>query len=137
MEAGDNTSGVPGTENRVSERLPLRRTVAADHDGAKPYILEDQEPRIGDETVHPNIRYSISRSMSRDLSLGNFLRELGFRLTAAGVVVGMFFGLGYVNRLDLFGLSSVLDTQFAFFAVAFGLVVIASVIWIGFQQYRG
>jgi len=67
----------------------------------------------------------------------SFLRELGFRLAAGAVVVGIFFGLGYINKNDFLGLSSVLDAQFTFFVVAFGLVGVASVIWIGFQQYRG
>lgn len=75
--------------------------------------------------------------MARDLSLGSVLRELGFRLAAAAVVVGIFFGLGLVNKVNFLGLSSVLDSQFAFFTVAFALVGAASVIWIGFQQYNG
>lgn len=71
-----------------------------------------------------------------DLTLQNFLKELGLRLGAAVVVVGIFFGVGYANRTDLFGLSRLLNNRIAFFAVAFLLVAIASMGWIAFQQYR-
>jgi hypothetical protein len=59
------------------------------------------------------------------------------RIGAAAVVVCVFFGLGYVNRTDLFGLSGLLDNQLVFFAVAFVLVGIASVCWVVFQRSRG
>jgi uncharacterized membrane protein len=73
--------------------------------------------------------------MSRDLTLYNFLKELGMRIGAAAIVLGIFFGLGYVNRTDLLGLSGFLGTQFVFFAVAFPLVGIVSVGWIMYQRY--
>lgn len=75
--------------------------------------------------------------MSRDLSFKNFLKDLGMRLGAAAIVVGIFFGLGYINRTDLFGLSSLLGNQFVFFAVAFLLIGVCSVCWIVFQRSRG
>lgn len=74
--------------------------------------------------------------MSRDLSLRGFLRDLGTRIGAAAVVVGVFFGLGYANRTDLLGLSGVLGNQLVFFAVAFLLVGVASICWIAFQSFR-
>lgn len=73
--------------------------------------------------------------MGRDLSLENFLKDLGARIGAAAVVVGIFFGLGYVNRTDFLGLSGLLGGQ-AFFAVAFVLVGVASVCWVVVQRYR-
>lgn len=45
--------------------------------------------------------------MARDFTLGNFLKELGMRIGAAAVVVGVFFVLGYLNRTDLLGSSGV------------------------------
>ena len=74
--------------------------------------------------------------MARDLSFENFLRELGLRIGAAAVVVGIFYGVGYINRTGFFGLSRFLDNQVLFFAAAFGLVGLVSLGWIGFQQYR-
>ncbi len=73
--------------------------------------------------------------MGRDLSLKNFLKDLGMRIGAAAVVVGIFFSLGYANRTDFFGLSSLLGNQLVFFAVAFLLVGIASICWIVFQRH--
>ncbi|WP_255152894.1 hypothetical protein [Halorarius halobius] len=74
--------------------------------------------------------------MAHDLSFENFLRELGLRIGAAAVVVGLFFGLGYINRTGFFGLSRFLDNQVVFFATAFGLAGLVSLCWIEFQQYR-
>lgn len=74
--------------------------------------------------------------MKRDLSFKNFLKDLGIRIGATAVVVGIFFGLGYVNRTDFFGLSRLLGNQLVFFAVAFLLVGVASVCWIVFQHSR-
>lgn len=74
--------------------------------------------------------------MARDLSLRAFLGDLGARLAAAGVVLAIFLGLGYLNRIDTLGLSAVLGTPLGFFGVAFGLVAVASLLWIGFQQSR-
>lgn len=71
-----------------------------------------------------------------DLTLESFLKELGLRFGAAGVVVGTFLGLGYANRTDLLGLARLLDNQLAFFVVAFLLVGIASLCWVAFQRYR-
>lgn len=75
--------------------------------------------------------------MARDLSFESFLRELGLRIGAAAVVVGIFSGLGYLNRINFFGMSWLLDSQFLFFAAAFAIVGFVSLGWIGFQQYRG
>jgi len=75
--------------------------------------------------------------MARDLSVGNFLRELSMRAGAAVVVVGIFVGLGFLNRTDLFGLSNLLGTQVAFTGVAFLLLGIVSGGWILFQRYSG
>ena len=75
--------------------------------------------------------------MARDLTFQNFLKELGMRITAAAVVVGVFFGLGYVTRTDLFGLSGLLGDPFAFFTAAFLLIGVISLGWIAFQRYRG
>lgn len=74
--------------------------------------------------------------MGRDLSFNNFLKELGMRIGAAAIVVGLFFGLGYLNRTDLFGLSNLLDNQPAFVAIAFLLVGTGSIGWIVFQRSR-
>jgi hypothetical protein len=75
--------------------------------------------------------------MGRDLSFKNFLKDLGMRLGAAAVILGIFFGLGYANRTDLLGLSNLLGNQFAFFAVAFFLIGVCSVCCIVFQRSRG
>lgn len=77
-----------------------------------------------------------AKRMARDLTFVNFLKDLGMRVGAAAVVVGVFFGLGYVNRTDFLGLSSLLGNQLAFFAVAFLLVGIVSSGWVAFQRYR-
>lgn len=74
--------------------------------------------------------------MSRDLTLENFLTELGSRVGATAVVVGLFFALGYVNRTGLLGLSAVLDDPLVFFAICFLLVGLLSLAWIGIQRYR-
>jgi hypothetical protein len=74
--------------------------------------------------------------MSRDLTFSNFIKELGMRIGAAAIVLGTFFGLGYVNRTDFLGLSDFLDTQFVFFSVAFLLIGIVSLGWITFQRYN-
>lgn len=74
--------------------------------------------------------------MGRDFSFENFLKDLGMRIGAAAVVLCIFFSLGYLNRTDLFGLSSLLGTPLAFFAVAFLLVGVSSVCWIVFQRSR-
>lgn len=72
--------------------------------------------------------------MSRDLSVSNFLKDVGMRVGAAAVVVGIFVGLRYLNRADFFGLSRLLGNQLGFFAVAFLLVGIVSISWIMFQR---
>lgn len=71
-----------------------------------------------------------------DLTFRNFLKEVGLRLGAAVVVVGTFFGLGYANRTEFLGLSTLLADRFVFVAVAFLLVGVASLGWITFQRYR-
>jgi hypothetical protein len=74
--------------------------------------------------------------MGRDLSFKNFLKDLGMRIGAAAVVLSIFFGLGYINRTNLFGLSSLLGDQLAFFTVAFLLVGVTSICWIVLQRSR-
>lgn len=74
--------------------------------------------------------------MARDLTFGNFLKEFGMRVGAAAVVVGIFFGLGYLNRTNFLGLSGLFENQIAFFGVAFLLIGIVSAGWIAFQRYR-
>lgn len=71
-----------------------------------------------------------------DLTLENFLKEVGLRLCAAVVVVGTFVGLGYVTRTDVLGLSGLIDTPGTFFTVAFLLVGIASLGWVAVQRWR-
>ena len=51
--------------------------------------------------------------MAPDFTLANFLKELGARLAAAAVVLGVFF------------------------ATAFSLVGVAAAGWMALQQYRG
>lgn len=75
--------------------------------------------------------------MDRDPALGNFLKDIGARAGAAAVVVGVFVGLGYVNRTGFLGRSGLLDTRTAFFAVAFLVVGFVALGWIALQQYRG
>lgn len=74
--------------------------------------------------------------MARDLTFENLLKDLGMRIGAAAVVLGIFFGLGYLNRTDFLGLSGLLGNQLGFFAVAFLLVGIVSLGWIVLQRYR-
>ncbi|MFC7204655.1 hypothetical protein ACFQJC_14140 [Haloferax namakaokahaiae] len=74
--------------------------------------------------------------MARDRSFGSFLEEVAMRLGAAVVVVGVFFGVSYLSRADVLGLSPILGTQSAFFAAAlFGVAVVAAG-WISVQQLR-
>jgi hypothetical protein len=73
--------------------------------------------------------------MARDFTFGSFLKEIGMRIGAAVVVVGVFFGLGYLNRTDFLGLSSILGNRSSFFAVSFGVIGILSLSWLGVQQY--
>lgn len=74
--------------------------------------------------------------MARDFTFRNFLQELGMRLGAAVVVVSVFLGVGYFNRTNFFGLSSVLGTQASFFAISLLLIGLFSLSWIGIQQYN-
>lgn len=64
------------------------------------------------------------------------MKGLGMRLTAAAVVVGIFFGLGYVKRTNFLGLSSVLSSQLAFFTAAFLLITLVAVAWILYQRQK-
>ncbi|WP_435128785.1 hypothetical protein [Halobaculum sp. D14] len=73
--------------------------------------------------------------MARDFSFRSFVRELGSRLAAAGVVLGIFFGLARLKTADIPVVSAALETQFVFFVAAFGLVGLAAALWIGFRQY--
>ena len=75
--------------------------------------------------------------MGRDPALGNLLKDLGARAGAAAVVVGVFVGLGYVDRAGFLGRSGLLDTRTAFFAVAFLVVGFIAQGWIALQRYRG
>ncbi len=75
--------------------------------------------------------------VDRDFTLGNFLKDLGMRAAAAAVVVGVFVGLGYLDRTDPLGLSALLGTRAAFFGVAFLLIGLLALGWIALQQYRG
>ena len=75
--------------------------------------------------------------MARDRTFETFLKDFGMRIGAAAVVVGTFFGLGYLNRTDFLGLSSLLGNRFGFFAAAFLLVGCCSVGWIAFRRYEG
>lgn len=74
--------------------------------------------------------------MSNRFTFRNFLNDLGMRLGAAAVVVGIFLGLGYVRRTDFLGLSSVLDSQLAFFSTAFLLITLVAVGWILYQRQK-
>lgn len=74
--------------------------------------------------------------MARDFTFRNFLKEVGMRLGAAVVVVSVFLGVGYFNRTNFLGLSSVLGTQASFVAVSLLLIGLISLGWIGIQQYR-
>lgn len=67
--------------------------------------------------------------MGRDLSFKNFLKDLGIRIGAAAVVVGIFFGLRYLSRTDFFGLSNLLGDRLVFFSVALLLVGTVSLCW--------
>jgi hypothetical protein len=71
------------------------------------------------------------------VTLREFLRDLGARAAAAAVVVGVFVGLGYLNRTDFLGLSDLLGTRAAFFGAAFLLIGLVSLGWIAFRQYGG
>lgn len=73
--------------------------------------------------------------MAREFTLEEFLRDLGLRIGAAAVVLGIFVGLGYAKRTDVLGLSSVLGGPGAFFAAAFLLIGVASVGWIAIRRH--
>lgn len=68
--------------------------------------------------------------MAKRGSFRHFLKDLGMRLAAGAVVVGVFFGLGYIKRTDLLGLSGLLESQLAFFATAFILIGLIAGTWI-------
>lgn len=74
--------------------------------------------------------------MARDLTFESFLKELGMRVGAAAVVVGVFFALGYLNRTNPFGIFNFLSNQLAFVLVVFVLIAVVSVGWITLQRYR-
>lgn len=69
-------------------------------------------------------------------SFKHFLKDLGMRLVAGVVVIGIFFGLGYSKRTDFLGLAGVLDSQLAFFTAAFLLITLVAVGWILYQQSK-
>jgi hypothetical protein len=68
--------------------------------------------------------------MADRFTFRNFLKDFGMRIGAAAVVVGIFFGLGYVKRTDFLGLAGVLGSQLAFFTTAFLLITLVAVGWI-------
>lgn len=74
--------------------------------------------------------------MAERFTFQNFVRDLGMRLGAAAVVISIFFGLGYIKRTDLLGLSSVLDGQLSFFTAAFLLITMVAVAWIIYQKSK-
>lgn len=69
-------------------------------------------------------------------TLEGFLRDLGLRIGAGVVVIGIFFGLGYLNRTDFFSLSDHLGNRSFFFGSAFLLVGLVAVGWMAIQRYR-
>ncbi|WP_276260739.1 hypothetical protein [Haloglomus litoreum] len=69
-------------------------------------------------------------------TLESVLRDLAMRIGAAVVVVGIFFGLGYMNRTDFLGLSDLLGNQLVFFGCAFLLVGVAALGWVLLQRSR-
>lgn len=74
--------------------------------------------------------------MTGRFTLKNFLEGLGMRLGAVAVVIGIFFGLGYINRTDFLSLSQFLNTGASFFTAAFILVGLISLIWIKYQSSK-
>lgn len=74
--------------------------------------------------------------MADRFTFGNFLKDFGMRIGAAVVVIGVFFGLGYVKRLTDLGNRNVVDSQFSFFAAAFLLIGLIAAVWILFQRPR-
>ncbi len=68
--------------------------------------------------------------MAHDFTVRSFLNDLGLRIAAAGIVVGIFVGLGYAKRLDIPGLSGLLGTEMGFFATAFLLIGLVAAGWI-------
>lgn len=84
----------------------------------------------------PKVPNRSHERMARGLTFLNFLKELGMRVAAAAVVLGIFFGLGYANRVNFLGLSSLLGNQGNFFGAAFLLVGLVSLGWIVVQRYR-
>jgi hypothetical protein len=74
--------------------------------------------------------------MSNRFTFRNFLEDLGMRISAAIVVVGIFFGLGYIKRTDFLGFSSLLGSQLGFFTAAFSLITLVAVAWILYQRSK-
>ena len=74
--------------------------------------------------------------MAQRFTFKNFLKDFGMRIGAAAVVVGIFFGLGWANRTNFLGLSSLLDCQLAFFTAAFLLIALVAVAWILYQRSK-
>ena len=68
-----------------------------------------------------------------DSTVEQFLREVGGRIGAAAVVVAVFVGVGYVNRVDLFGLSGLLGNRLVFFVTAFLAVGVVAVGWVAIR----
>ncbi|MFQ3275676.1 MAG: hypothetical protein ACI9LV_000363 [Candidatus Nanohaloarchaea archaeon] len=74
--------------------------------------------------------------MTDRFTVENFLKDLGMRLGAAIAVIGLFFGLGYINRIDFLGLSPLLNTRAKFFTAGFILVGLISLIWVWYQSSK-
>jgi hypothetical protein len=74
--------------------------------------------------------------VTRDFPVRSFLTELGMRVGAATAVVAVFFGLGYLNRTNAFGLFGFLGNRLAFFGTAFLLVGLLSLGWVGFRRRK-
>lgn len=74
--------------------------------------------------------------MARRFTFRNMIKDLGMRIGAAAVALGVFFGLGYVKSTNFLGLSGILDSQLFFLAIALLLIGLISVGWIVFQRFR-
>ena len=72
--------------------------------------------------------------MAERFTFRNFLKDLGMRIGAAVIVIGIFFGLGWINQKNFLGLSSILGNQFGFFLTGFALITLVAISWIFLQN---